>query len=82
MKTTKVTRGQYQILQKNSARKEFSTLKKHPKILRESKDLLRTCKKVITKVEAMPEYASKHKRQTAYKRIITLCQKAVDSVEK
>ena len=81
MKTTKVTRGQYQILQKLT-RKEFSTLKKHPKILRESKDLLRTCKKVITKVEAMPEYASKHKRQTAYKRIITLCQKAVDSVEK
>ena len=81
MKTTKVTRGQYQILQKLT-RKEFSTLKKHPKILRESKDLLRTCKKVITKVQAMPEYASKHKRQTAYKRIITLCQKAVDSVEK
>ena len=81
MKTTKVTRGQYQILQKLT-RKEFSTLKKHPKILRESKDLLRTCKKVITKVQAMPEFASKHKRQTAYKRIITLCQKAVDSVEK
>ena len=70
MKTIKVTRGQYQILQK------------YPNILSESKDLLRTCKKVITKVEAMPEYASKHKRQTAYKRIITLCQKAVDSVEK
>jgi hypothetical protein len=81
MKTIKVTRGQYQILQKMT-RKEFSTLKKYPKILSESKDLLRTCKKVITKVESMPEYASKHKRQTAYKRIITLCQKAVDSVEK
>ena len=81
MKTIKVTRVQYQILQKLT-RKEFSTLKKYPKILSESKDLLRTCKKVITKVEAMPEYASKHKRQTAYKRIITLCQKAVDSVEK
>ena len=81
MKTIKVTRGQYQILQKLN-RKEFSTLKKYPNILSESKGLLRTCKKVITKVQAMPEYASKHKRQTAYKRIITLCQRAVDSVEK
>ena len=81
MKTVKVTRGQFQVLQKLT-RKEVGTLKKYPKILLESKHLLRTCKKVIKKIETLPEHANKHKRQTAYKRIIALCQKAIDSVEK
>ena len=43
MKTVKVTRGQLQMLQKLT-RKEIGTLKKYPKILVESKHLLRTCK--------------------------------------
>jgi len=81
MKTIKVTRGQHQVLQKLT-RKEIGTLKKYPKILLESKHLLRTCKKVIKKIEGLTEHANRHKRQTAYKRIVGMCQKAIDSVEK
>jgi hypothetical protein len=81
MKTIRVTRGQYQVLQ-NLTRKEVATLKKYPKILMESKRLLRACKKVIQKIEEIPEHANRRKRQTAYKRIIRNCQKAIDLIEK
>jgi hypothetical protein len=37
---------------------------------------------VIEKIEEIPEYANRRKRQTAYKRIIRICQKAIDLVEK
>jgi len=80
MKTVKVTRGQYRVLQ-NLTRKEVGTLKKYPKILAESKQLLRACKKVIKKIEEVPEHANRRKRQTAYKRIIRICQKAIDLIE-
>ncbi len=81
MKTVKVTRSQYRVLQSLN-RKEIGALKKYPKILGESRRLLRSYKKVIKKVEAIPEYASRRKRQTAYKRIIGICQKAIDLIEK
>ena len=81
MKTVRVTRGQYQVLQ-NLTRKEVATLKKYPKILVESKRLLRACKKVIQKIGEIPEHANRRKRQTAYKRIIRNCQKAIDLIEK
>jgi hypothetical protein len=81
MKTVKVTRGQYRVLQ-NLTRKEISTLKKYPKILVESKRLLRACKNVIKTIEKIPEHANRRKRQTAYKRIVGVCQKAIDLVEK
>ena len=81
MITVKLTRSQYRALQ-GLTRKEIGILNKYPKILAESKELLRTCKKVIKKVEELPEHANKRKRQTAYKRIIAVCQKAVERVEK
>ena len=81
MKTVKVTRGQYHVLQ-NLSRKEVATLRKYPKILVESKRLLRACKSVVKKIEAIPEHANRRKRQTAYKRIIGICQKAIAAVEK
>jgi hypothetical protein len=80
MKTVKVTRGQYRVLQ-NLTRKEIGTLKKYPKILVESKQLLRACKHVIKVVEKIPEHASRRKRQTAYRRIANVCRKVVDLVE-
>ena len=80
MKTVRVTRGQYHVLQ-NLTRKEVSTLKKYPQILVESKQLLRACKKVIQKIGEIPEHANRRKRQTAYKRIIRICQKAVSLIE-
>lgn len=81
MKTIKVTPGRYRVLQ-GLTRKDISLLKKHPKILVESRQLLRACKKVIKRIESISEYASRRKRQTAYKRIAAICQKAIDRVEK
>jgi len=81
MKTVRVTRGQYHVLQ-NLTRKEVATLKKYPRILVESKQLLRACKKVIEKLEEIPEHANRRKRQTAYKRITEICQKTIDLIEK
>jgi len=81
MKTVKVTRGQYRVLQ-NLTRKEIGTLRKYPKILAESKNLLRAFKKVVKRIEAIPEHANRRKRQTAYKRVIGICRKAIDRVEK
>jgi hypothetical protein len=81
VKTIKVTHGQYRALQKLT-RKELSTLKKYPRILAEARSLLRTCKRVIKRIEAIPVHANRRKRQTAYKRIISICQKAVDRIEK
>ena len=81
MKTVKVTRGQHRVLQ-SLTRKEISTLKKYPKILAESRQMLRACKKVIQRIKDIPEHANRRKRQTAYKRIISICQTAIDSVEK
>ncbi len=81
MKTVRVTRGQYHVLQ-NLTRKEVATLKKYPRILVESKRLLRACKKVIEKLGEIPEHANRRKRQTAYKRIAGVCQKVIDLIEK
>ena len=81
MKTIKVTPGRYRVLQ-SLTRKDISLLKKHPKILVESRQLLRACKKVIKRIESISEYASRRKRQTAYKRIAAICQKAIDRVER
>ena len=81
MKTVKVTHAQYRALQ-SLTRKDISLLKKYPKIISESRQLLRACKKVIKRVEAISEFASRRKRQTAYKRIIVICQKSIDRIEK
>ena len=35
----------------------------------------------IKKVEDIPQYASRKKRETAYRRIVALCRKAIDNVE-
>jgi 5-bromo-4-chloroindolyl phosphate hydrolysis protein len=81
MKTIKVTRGQYRVLQ-NLTRKEIAVLKKYPGILAESRKLLRSYKKVINKIEEIPEHANRRKRQTAYKRIIAICQNAIALIER
>jgi hypothetical protein len=81
MKSVKVTSGQYRALQKLT-RKDVGTLKKYPKFLAESRNLLRACRKVIKRIEAISEHASRRKRQTAYRRVISICQDAINRVEK
>jgi hypothetical protein len=80
MKTVKVTRSQQRVLQ-SLTRKDLNLLKKHPKIVVQSRELVRACKKVIKRVEAIPEFANRRKRQTAYKRVIAIFQKAIDRFE-
>jgi 5-bromo-4-chloroindolyl phosphate hydrolysis protein len=80
MKTIKVSRNHYHVVQALT-RKDVAILRKSPKILAESKQLLRACKSVIKKIEGIPEHASRRKRQTAYKRIIGICRKAIDQCD-
>ena len=80
MKTLKVSNAKYKVFQAMS-RKDLNALKKHPDIIGKGRALLKACKKVIKQVEAIPQYANSRKRQTAYKRIVKVCQKAIDLAE-
>ena len=80
MKTVKVTRSQYEALQSLS-RRDINMLRKHPAIVSAAKELLRACRKVMKRVEAIPEHASRRKRRTAYRKIVAVCQKAIGKAE-
>lgn len=80
MKTVKVTRSQFRVLQVLS-RKDINTIRKHPAIVSAAKELLRTCRKVVKRVKAIPDHASRRKRRTAYRKITTLCEKAISKIE-
>jgi hypothetical protein len=80
MKTLKLSNAKYKALQ-SITRKDLNALKKHPNIIGKGRALLKACKKVIKQVEAIPQYANHRKRQTAYKRIVKVCQKAIDLAE-
>lgn len=77
MKTVKLSQARYRLVQALS-RRDINTLRKHPGIVIAARHLLRACRKVIKRVESIPEYASRRKRQTAYRRIVSLCQKAIE----
>lgn len=77
MKTVKLSQARYKLLQTLS-RRDINTLRKHPEIVIAARHLLRACRKVIKRVESIPEYASRRKRQTAYKRIVNLCREALE----
>ena len=78
MKTIKVTPVQFKVLHLLS-RKDLSMIKKHPHLVPTAKLLLKTCRKVVKKVEGIPEFANRRKRQTAYKRIAAMCRKAIET---
>jgi hypothetical protein len=80
MKNIKVTGAQHKALQILS-RKDIAAIRKNPKLVAGSKHLLLACKRTIKKVGEIPQYASRKKRETAYRRIVALCQKAIDAVE-
>jgi tRNA threonylcarbamoyladenosine modification (KEOPS) complex Cgi121 subunit len=80
MKNVKVTGAQHKVLQILS-RKDVSAIQRNPKVVAGAKHLLLACKKTIKKVEEIPQYASRKKRETAYRRIVALCRKAIDAVE-
>jgi len=80
MKSMMVTRAQKQALQLLSNR-DIAALRRNPKLLSGSKHLLAACKKVIKKLENIPPHAGHKRRETAYKRIVEMCKKAIDKVE-
>ncbi len=80
MKSLKVSRTQYEVLQALT-RRDIAVLRKYPNIFAESKQLLRAFKSVIKKIEDIPEHASRRKRKTAHKRVVAICKKAIDRIE-
>jgi hypothetical protein len=80
MKSMKVTGAQHKVLQILS-RKDIYAIQRNPKLVASAKHLLLACKKTIKKVEDIPQYASRRKRETAYRRIVALCRKAINEVE-
>jgi hypothetical protein len=77
LKTIKVTSAQRQVLEVLS-RRDLSAIRKNPKVVAGAKHLLIACKKTIKKLEEIPEYANRKKRATAYKRIIAMCEDAIE----
>jgi hypothetical protein len=77
MTTVKVTRAQYRALQQLS-RRDINTIRKHPQLVAAARDLLKACRKVVKRVEGLAEHASRRKRRTAYRKIIAVCEKAIE----
>lgn len=77
MRKIKVTRAQHRVLQQLS-RKDINTIRKNPGIVAAAKNLLRACRKVIERIETIPEHASRRKRATAFDRVVRICKKALD----
>ena len=80
MKTIKVTRSQYKALQALS-RKDINTIRRYPSLVAGARELLKACRKVIQRVEKIPEHASRRKRRTAYRKLTALCEKAIAKAE-
>jgi hypothetical protein len=80
MKNAKITRSQHKALQLLS-RKDLRLIRKHPKLVSNAKQLLVVCRKVLKKIESIPKYAGRKKRETAYKRIAALCRKAIEKID-
>jgi hypothetical protein len=80
MNSLKVTRAQKKILLLLS-RQDISTIRKNPRLVSGARQLLMACKKIIKKIEAIPQYAGRKKRETAHRRIVALARKAIDKVE-
>jgi len=80
MKSVKITGAQQKVLQILS-RKDIYAIQRNPKLVASAKHLLLACKKTVKKVEEIPQYASRKKRETVYRRIVALCRKAIHEVE-
>jgi hypothetical protein len=76
----KVTKAQQKALQVLS-RKDLNAIRNNPGIVAAAKDLLKACRKVLKRVEGIPEHASRRKRRTAYRKIASICEKALARAE-
>lgn len=80
MKIVKVTGAQHKAVQILS-RKDIAAIRRNPKLIAGAKHLLAACKKTINKVEGIPQYASRRKRETAYRHIVAICRKAIHEID-
>ena len=80
MKSVRITGAQQKVLQILS-RQDIYAIQRNPKLVASAKHLLLACKKTVKKVEEIPQYASRKKRETVYRRILALCRKAIHEVE-
>ncbi len=76
MKSMKVTRGQKAVLELLS-RKDIAAIRKNPSLVAASREMAAACRKIIRKVEAIPEFSSRKRRATTYRRIATLARHAL-----
>jgi hypothetical protein len=76
MKNIKVTRAQREVLQLLS-RQDINAIRRNPKLVSGAKHLVMACRKIAKKVEAMPQYAGKKRRETMSRRIVDICHKAI-----
>lgn len=81
MRTMKVSRGQKEVLQLLS-RRDISVLRKNPALVAASRDLVAACRKIIRKVQAIPEFSSRKTRATAYRRIVAMAEKALEKAKR
>jgi hypothetical protein len=76
MKQGTLTRAQKHALQLLT-RKDIALIRRNPAMVSASRHLLMACRKVIKKIDALPRHAGAKKRETAFKRIVALCEKAI-----
>jgi len=72
----KITRSQKAALELLSKR-DITALRKNPALISASREMIGAFRKIIRKVEAIPEYSSRKRRATTYRRIATLARHAL-----
>lgn len=80
MKTIKVSARKARLIAAIGPR-ELRTLTKYPNLLAEGKHLIQACRGTIKEIEALQEHANARKRETAHKRVVRNCAKALARVE-
>jgi len=72
-----LTRAQREVLG-ILTRRDLQAIRKNPQLVSGAKQLALACRKIIRKVESLPKYCSRKKRETANGRIVKIARKALD----
>ena len=72
-----LTRAQREVL-RVLERKDLQAIRKNPKMVSGAKHLAVACRKIIRKLESLPKYSSRKKRETLNERIIKIAQRALE----
>jgi len=72
-----LTRAQKDVL-KLLTRQDLQAIRKNPHLVSGARHLAAACKKIIKKVETLPKYSGRKRRETAHGRIVRIAQRALD----